>query len=232
MFQKGAVDATKEMIIQAIANKLDIEKLICYESSKTIQIADFGCSVGPNTFFAMQNIIEAVEQKYQAMHGNSETIDLEFQVFFNDHTSNDFNTLFKSLPLSRPYFAAGVPGSFYGRLFPQSSIHIGHSSSALQWLSKVPEEVVDSNSPAYNKGSIYCTGTEKEVSKAFAAQFENDMGTFLNARAEELVSGGLIVLLTGGIPNGISLIQTSIGKFYDFFGSCLLDLAKKVRLAG
>ena len=231
MLQKGVVDATKGMIIHAIANKLDMEKLWS-ESSKTFQIADFGCSIGPNTFFSMQNIIEAVEQKHHTNHGNSATIDLEFHVFFNDHSSNDFNTLFQSLPPSRPYFASGVPGSFYGRLFPQSSIHIGHSSSALQWLSKVPKEVVDSSSSAYNKGSIYCTGTEKEVAKAFAVQFENDMETFLNARAEELVSGGLMVLLMGGIPNGISLIQTSIGKFYDFFGSCFLDLAKKVRLAG
>ncbi|KAK6255774.1 hypothetical protein SCA6_017079 [Theobroma cacao] len=224
--QKGVVDATKEMIIQAIANTLDIDKL-CSESSKTFQIADFGCSIGPNTFYAMQNIIESVEQKCHAKHGSSASIDLEFQVFFNDHTSNDFNTLFSSLPPSLPYFAAGVPGSFYGRLFPKSSIQIGHSSSALQWLSKVPEEVVDSSSPAWNKGSIYCTGTEKEVAKAFAAQFENDMETFLNARAEELASGGLMVLVMGGIPDGISLCQTSIGKFYDFFGSCLLNLAKK-----
>ncbi|KAK6279825.1 hypothetical protein POUND7_020092 [Theobroma cacao] len=224
-FQKGVVDATKGMIIQAIANKLDMEKL-CTDSYKTFQIADFGCSIGPNTFFSMQNIIEAVEQRHHADHGNSATT-LEFQVFFNDHLSNDFNTLFQALPPSRPYFAAGVPGSFYGRLFPTSSIHIGHSSSALQWLSKVPEEVVDSSSPAWNKGSIYCTGTEKEVAKAFSAQFENDVETFLNARAEELVGGGLMVILMGGVPDGISLSQTSIGKFYDFFGSCLVDLTKK-----
>ncbi|XVF20687.1 hypothetical protein REPUB_Repub12eG0023500 [Reevesia pubescens] len=224
-FQKGVVDATKEMIIQAIANKLDLEKL-CPESSKTFQIADFGCSVGPNTFFSMQNIIEAVEQNHHTNHGNAATT-REFQVFFNDHSSNDFNTLFKSLPPSRPYFAVGVPGSFYGRLLPKSSIHIGHSSSALQWLSKVPKEVVDINSPAYNKGSIYCTGIEKEVAKAFEAQFENDMETFFNARAEELVGGGLMVILTGGVPDGVALSQTTIGKFYDFFGSCLVDLTKK-----
>ncbi|XVF71525.1 hypothetical protein PTKIN_Ptkin12aG0044900 [Pterospermum kingtungense] len=226
-FQRGVVDAMKGMIIQAIASKLDMEKL-CSGSSKTFKIADFGCSVGPNTFFSMQNIIEAVEKKHHTNNkGNSATIDLEFQVFFNDHTSNDFNTLFKSLPPSRPYFAAGVPGSFYGRLFPKSSIHIGHSSSALQWLSTVPKEAVDSSSRAYNKGSIYCTGTENEVAKAFAAQFENDMETFFNARADELVGGGLMVILTGGIPDGVALSQTSIGKFYDLFGSCLVDLTNK-----
>ncbi|GMI63412.1 hypothetical protein like AT1G15125 [Hibiscus trionum] len=217
--QKGVVDATKGMMIHAIANKLDMEKLC----SETFRIADFGCSIGPNTFFSLQNIIHAVEQ---TNHGNSATSP-EFQLFFNDHSSNDFNTLFKSLPPSWPYFVAGVPGSFYGRLFPKSSIHIGHSSNALQWLSKVPEQVVDCNSSAYNSGSIYCTGIETEVGKAFASQFENDMESFLNARAEELVNGGLIVIVMGGIPDGISLSQTAIGKFYHLFGSCLLDLTDK-----
>ncbi|KAL4324714.1 hypothetical protein GQ457_11G005220 [Hibiscus cannabinus] len=218
--QKGVVDATKGLMIHAIANKLDMEKLC----SETFCIVDFGCSIGPNTFFSLQNVIQAVEQKrHQTNPGNSATTP-EFQLFFNDHSSNDFNTLFKSLPPSWPYFVAGVPGSFYGRLFPKSSIHIGHSSNALQWLSKVPEGVVDCSSSAYNGGSIYCTGIETEVAKAFATQFENDMGTFLNARAEELVSGGLIVILMGGIPDGTSLSQTAIGKFYDLFGSCLLDL--------
>ncbi|KAE8679749.1 putative S-adenosyl-L-methionine-dependent methyltransferases superfamily protein [Hibiscus syriacus] len=218
--QKGVVDATKEMMIHAIADKLDMEKLC----SEAFRIADFGCSTGPNTFFSMQNIIQAVEQKHRQT--NPETA-LEFQLFFNDHSSNDFNTLFKSLPPSWPHFIAGVPGSFYGRLFPKSSIHIGHSANALQWLSKVPNQVVDCGSSAYNSGSIYCTGTESEVAKAFASQFENDMETFLNARAEELVNGGLIVILMGGIPDGISLSQTAIGKFYDLLGSCLVDLTNK-----
>ncbi|KAH1131072.1 hypothetical protein J1N35_002450 [Gossypium stocksii] len=225
--QKGVVDATKGMIIHAIANNLDMDKFCSQSSSQTFRIADFGCSIGPNTIFSVQNIIQALEQKHlENNHGNSSTI-LEFQLFFNDHSTNDFNTLFKSIPPSWPYFVAGVPGSFYGRLFPKSSIHIGHSSNALQWLSKVPQEVVDCKSPAYNDGSIYCRGIEKEVTKAYVAQFEKDMESFLNGRGEELVNGGLMVILMGGVPNGIPLSHTAIGKFYDLFGSCLLDLTNK-----
>ena len=36
-----------------------------------------------------------------------------------------------------PYFVAGVPGSFYGRLFPRNSLHFAHSSYCLMWLSQV-----------------------------------------------------------------------------------------------
>nr|POE51928.1 putative s-adenosylmethionine-dependent methyltransferase at5g38100 [Quercus suber] len=46
---------------------------------------------------------------------NSYAQDSDYQV------SNDFNTLFKSLPPNRQYFAVGVPGSFHGIL----SLYLG-----------------------------------------------------------------------------------------------------------
>ncbi|KAJ4707000.1 S-adenosylmethionine-dependent methyltransferase [Melia azedarach] len=227
-YQREVVDAAKEILYEAISNKLDLKSLGLIEASKTFQLADLGCSVGPNTFIAVQNIIEAVELKYQAeaQHHQDPSSALEFQVFFNDHIGNDFNVLFRSLPPSRKYFAAGVPGSFHGRLFSKSSLHVVHSSNALHWLSKVPKDIVDSKSPAWNKESIYCTGYVKEVAEAYAAQFKNDMDSFLNARAQELVPGGLMVIVLPNLPNGVPMSDSSEGKIYDFLGSCLVDIAK------
>jgi jasmonate O-methyltransferase len=37
-----------------------------------------------------------------------------------------------------PYYVAGLPGSFYTRLFPCHSVHFFHSSYCLMWLSQVP----------------------------------------------------------------------------------------------
>lgn len=223
-FQRAATTAAKAVIDDAIAEKLDLEK-IRSASERTFRIADMGCSVGPNTFIAAENIINAVQHKYQ-LQGLASHIP-EFQVFFSDHASNDFNTLFTSLPPERQYFAAGVPGSFYGRLFPKSSLHFVHSSYALQWLSEVPAELLNKNSPAWNKGRVHYTGAPDDVARAYTAQFSLDMSTFLDARAEEITVGGMMVLIIPAIPDGIPHSRVPGGVMFDFLGLSLMDMAKE-----
>nr|DAD35804.1 TPA_asm: hypothetical protein HUJ06_006443 [Nelumbo nucifera] len=201
---------------------MEVEKIGVTADAHPMNGGDGQYSYTKNSYY--QNIIEAVELKYQT-EGLSSCI-LELQVFFNDHVSNDFNTLFASLPADRRYFMAGVPGSFYGRLFPEGSLDFVHSSYALQWLSKVPKEVTDKSSPAYNKGKVHYTSASKEVIEAYSTQFAKDMGTFLSARATELVSGGLMVLILPGLSNGIPHSKSTFGMLFDLLGSCLMDMAK------
>ncbi|XP_021888300.1 probable S-adenosylmethionine-dependent methyltransferase At5g37990 [Carica papaya] len=221
-YQRGVIEAAKEMINEGISANLDLIKSPCFNNK--FHIADLGCSIGPNTFIAIQNIIDTVQKKYQDENHNP--LDLEFQVFFNDQVNNDFNTLFKALPPSRSYFAAGVPGSFHGVLFPNSSLHLVHSSYALHWLSQLPKELVDSKSPAWNKGSIFCSGLVKEVAEVYACQYKKDMNRILNARAQELVPGGLIIILESSLPDDVPMSHTAMGMPYDFLGSCLHDMVK------
>ncbi|GMP59380.1 hypothetical protein CsSME_00022673 [Camellia sinensis var. sinensis] len=221
-YQGEAINLLKEMIIEAIAKKFDITSFSF--SSNTIRIADLGCSVGPNTFNAMKSIVEAIEWKY---HSKNLTTEMpEFQLFFNDHASNDFNTLFTTLPPDRQYFAAGVPGSFYGRLFPKSSIHLMYSSFALHWLSKVPEELLDNGSLAWNKGKIHYTSASKEIANVYAAQFAKDMDTFFNARADEIIVGGMMILIIPGLADGVHYSQDPRRPFFDAFNQSLLDMVK------
>ncbi|KAK9939738.1 hypothetical protein M0R45_016427 [Rubus argutus] len=219
--QRDAIDAAKELVSKAIAENLQIEVL----PSNTFRIADLGCSVGPNTFLAIENILEGVEFKYQRKGLNSQIP--EFHVFFNDHTSNDFNMLFKTLPENRRYYSAGVPGSFYGRLFPDASIHLAHSSYALQWLSRVPKSVVDSNSPARNKGRIHYSNSTDDVIRAHETQSTEDMECFLQARAQEIVYGGLMVLTIPGRPDGTPHSDASPNVIFQLLGSSLMDLVRK-----
>lgn len=114
-------------------------------TSRVLVIAELGCSSGPNALSVVSEVIQTVEKLCQEQKRPS----FEYQVFLNDLSSNDFNSLFRSFDnfkqklnqemVSRgsPCFLVGVPGSFYGRLFPPKSLHFVHSSYSLQWLSQV-----------------------------------------------------------------------------------------------
>lgn len=203
------------MIKQAIIDNLDALSL----STTSVRVVDFGCSVGPNTFFAVQNLVNSVEQKCSLQ--GLDPGKLEFQVLFNDHTANDFNTLFASLPPERWYHAAAAPGSFHGRLLPRASITLAHSAYSLHWLSKVPQGLS-------NEGRIHYMGSSTEVVRAYADQFEKDMGAFVNARAQEIVGGGLMLLIIPGIPRGVNLSHLPAAVIFNFLGSSLMDLATEV----
>ncbi|KAJ6951551.1 loganic acid O-methyltransferase [Populus alba] len=222
------VTASKGKIGEAIAEKLDLEILL--STSKTIRIVDVGCSVGPNTFLAIQSIIESIERKYQAQELNINQKP-EFQVFFNDLTSNDFNTLFSSLPPDRQYFAAGVPGSFHGRLFPEGSIHFFYSCIALHILSKVPEELLDKSSPSWNRGRIHYINAPDEVVNAYATQYAKGIEIFLDARAKEMVPGGMAVMIFPANPTGIPYSQTFTGAMFELLESSILDLAREGKIS-
>ncbi|GMP59387.1 hypothetical protein CsSME_00022678 [Camellia sinensis var. sinensis] len=119
-----------------------------------------------------------------------------------------------------------VPGSFYGRLFPKSSIHLMYSSFALQWLSKVPEELLDNGSLAWNKGKIHYTIASKEITNVYAAQFAKDMDAFFNARADEIIVGGMMILIMPGLADGVQYSQDPGRPFFYAFNQSLLDMVK------
>uniref|UniRef100_A0A2N9FFP4 Jasmonate O-methyltransferase n=1 Tax=Fagus sylvatica TaxID=28930 RepID=A0A2N9FFP4_FAGSY len=120
-------------------------------------VADLGCSSGPNTLSPTYEMIDAIVGLCRETgHAPPELL-----VFLNDLPSNDFNTGFRSLPdfynmLKKekgddlgPCFIAGMPGSFYGRLFPSKTLNFVHSSYSVHWLSKQsrPSVVVSQPSP-------------------------------------------------------------------------------------
>lgn len=115
-------------------------------SPNIISIADLGCSSGPNTLLAVSELMRAVDGARKKLRRNQSP---EFHIYLNDLPGNDFNAIFRSLPQYLegfkeemgkgfgPCFFNGVPGSFYGRLFPTNALHFVHSSYSLMWLSQV-----------------------------------------------------------------------------------------------
>ncbi|KAL1566452.1 gibberellin A4 carboxyl methyltransferase [Salvia divinorum] len=216
-FQKDSANLVKAMIHEAIIEKLD------GDMSSPVSLVDLGCSVGPNTFLAATNMIEALETKT--------SIGLEYEVFFNDHAANDFNKLFASLPPppQRKYHAAAVPGSFHRRLFSRGRITLAYSFFTLHYLSKVPEEISDIKSPAWNDGRIHYTnaGASPHVAKGYLEQFKRDMRAFLSARGEEIVKGGLMFLIIPGIADGRNHSQSSYAVIFSLLESSVLELANE-----
>ncbi|CAL9031661.1 unnamed protein product [Prunus brigantina] len=102
-----------------------------------------------------------------------------------------------------------------------------HSSYATHWLSRVPKEVADRNTPAWNKGRIYYSNSTDEVVRAYEAQYAEDMEYFLHVRAQEIVHGGLMLLIIIGRPNGTPHSDSWANITFQILGSCLMDLARK-----
>ncbi|KAJ6768837.1 CARBOXYL METHYLTRANSFERASE putative-RELATED [Salix koriyanagi] len=196
-FQKIAANVAKDMIEEAITKKLDVKFLL--SSSNTIRIADLGCAVGPNTFDAMQSIIDLMisTPSSNLCRPNENTSQLPCRVLFT------------------------------GDYFPDSSLHVVYSSYALHWLSKVPEDLEDKNSPAWNRGKIHHASAGEEVLRAYAAQWADDLSSFLNARAREIVPGGIVVIVTHSIPDGMEYSELANGMMYNCMASILLDIAKR-----
>ncbi|KAK6946998.1 SAM dependent carboxyl methyltransferase [Dillenia turbinata] len=173
-------------------------------------VVDLGCSSGNNTISIVNVIIKHMIKRYEALGFEPP----EFSAFFSDLPSNDFNTLFQLLPPlanyggrmedcltaddHRSYFAAGVPGSFYGRLFPARSIDVFYSAFSLHWLSQVPENVMDKSSTAYNRGRVFIHGANESIANAYKRQFQTDLEGFLKARSREMKRGGSMFLVCLG----------------------------------
>nr|QRX39005.1 gibberellic acid methyltransferase [Sisymbrium irio] len=199
----AALASSKPMLTSAI-HSIKLTK----GCSSHLKIADLGCAVGDNTFSTVDTVVEVLRHKLTLINGKSDQPEPELEVFFSDLPSNDFNTLFRSLEekvnsSSQKYFAAGVPGSFYRRLFPKGELHVVVTMSALQWLSQIPEKVMEKGSKTWNKGRVWIQGTEGEVVEAYAEQADKDLVQFLQCRKEEIVEGGVLFMLMGGRPSGL-----------------------------
>ncbi|GLJ48739.1 hypothetical protein SUGI_1027860 [Cryptomeria japonica] len=222
-WQKSVLLGTKSILEESIRSWKTL-----FECDKLL-IADLGCSSGPNTLLVTQLITTEIRNKY-ADRGIAVP---EFQIFFNDLPSTDFNSLFRLLSAASPVetscFVAGVPGSFHNRLFPLNSLHFVHSCYSLHWLSRVPPEVEDRNSKCWNKGRIFISeqGPDAGVLNAYFAQFQKDFNGFLRARAMEVVKGGrMFVVVNGRLSSGRRRLGTA-AVYWNWLGSAIQDLVSQ-----
>lgn len=105
-----------------------------------------------------------------------------------------------------------------------------HTSFALNWLQKVPKL-----KKLWMKVLLYGIkggfSTQMPLRKLWTRMQPNsaeDTESFLFARAEELVIGGLLAVIKPAVPNVMSSSDTFSGTELDLLGYCLMDMAKVV----
>uniref|UniRef100_A0A0D9XRC2 Jasmonate O-methyltransferase n=1 Tax=Leersia perrieri TaxID=77586 RepID=A0A0D9XRC2_9ORYZ len=201
--------------------------------------ADLGCSCGQNTLVIADlcgTCRDSTDRDDTVI-----TVDPEFCFYFSDLPSNDFNTLFHLLPDNddssgvgggRSYFAAAVPGSFHGRLFPERSINLFTSTFSLHWLSQVPEEVADKQSVAYNKGKVFVHDASVAMGETYRRRFQSDIARFLRCRATELKHGGVVFLICLGRPSSYDSTKTKALLYGAMFEESWRDLIKEGMVDG
>jgi len=149
-------------------------------------IADYGSSQGRNSLAPMRTAIGVL----RARAGPERPI----LVFHSDQPANDFNALIETLGsdpgeyvgADRNVFPCAIGRSFYGAVLPRDYAHIGWSSYAAVWLSRVPTTI---------PGHFFSTCSTGAVREAFARQARQDWESFLSLRARELRDGGRLVVV-------------------------------------
>ncbi|CAH1419918.1 unnamed protein product [Lactuca virosa] len=201
-YAKNSVVQKKIISVATLMVEAAIVNILREIQPESMGFADLGCSSGPNSLTVASQMIHAVDATCHQM-GRSLP---ELKVLLNDLPGNDFNHVFELLPelyrkLKDDYgihegcYVWGVPGSFYGRLFPVRSLHFVHSSSSLHWLSQVPVSLGAGAGTHLNKEKIYISkSSSASVIEAYQQQFHEDFSLFLRSRAKEMIIKGRMVL--------------------------------------
>jgi len=189
-------------------------------------LMDIGSSEGGNAIYAMNHVISALRKNSR----------LSVRVCFDDLPTNDFNHLFANLFPARgaafeqsDVFPAAIAGSAFGRLAPPRSLDVVTTFNAIAFLEKRPDAQLPhyilpmGPGPRAPRDGVSVTQAEREP---FRSQAAEDLRRFYLARAEELVSGGKLLVQVFGRDEQHC---TSYG-IYDVLSDALLDEVEAGRL--
>jgi salicylate 1-O-methyltransferase len=164
------------------------------QTPQSIVIADYGASAGHNSLLPIGAAITVLRKR--AEPGRA------ICVVHTDVAENDYTTLFQTLATDphsylrddHAVFPSAVGRSFYQQILPSSTVTLGWSSWAVQWLSRVPAPIPDHIQVAYSH--------DEPARAAYARQAADDWIGFLTGRSRELVPGGHLVVLTMALDDG------------------------------
>jgi hypothetical protein len=178
---KAVIDAAGDLAIDAIAH-MDL----CRPA--TFAVADFGAADGGTSLDMMRRIVAELRAKNPGQ---------PVSITYTDLPHNDFSVLFRRLhgilgtsghcPLAsidRLYtFASGT--SFHRQIFPDGTLSLGFSATAMHWLSTRPGVIAD---------HVHAVGATEAEASPYRQQAAADWISILLARARELMPGGKLIL--------------------------------------
>ncbi|NOD77578.1 MULTISPECIES: hypothetical protein [unclassified Ruegeria] len=189
------------------------------EPSDEFKIVDYGCGPGVNSIEMVKPAIEACLEKFD----NSPIV-----VCHSDQVANDWNTLFELVEgpsgyaqISKNIRTEAEIGSFYDRVASPASVSIGTCIFASHWLS----QGIQLNSP----GTVWFADLQRDARQIVDGIAQKDWTHFLLQRAQELRSGGYLVVGTlGSVPdpsekNGIAASGRGIYRAIQVVAKTMAD---------
>jgi SAM dependent carboxyl methyltransferase len=159
--------------------------------SDRLNITDYGCGPG-------QSAIDTVKPALDTWLNGGAKADVS--VCHADQPGNDWNALMKLafgpdgyMNVSRAHQVQTSVGSFYSRLVPDRSVTLATCFAASHWLSK--------SIRLHAPDTVWFADLTGENRKKLWQQAQSDWRNFLRLRAEELQSGGYLLVSTlGAVP--------------------------------
>ena len=178
---KDVIDNTAALAIDALG-AIDLEA-----QATPFSIADFGSADGGTSVDLVRKLIEGVRERAPAR---------PITVTYTDLPRNDFSAIFTMVHGGRAdirsylddfddvyVFASGT--SFYQPIFPEATLDLGFSATAMHWLSRLPGDITD---------HVQAVGAHGRELETFREHAMRDWETILVHRARELKPGGRLVM--------------------------------------
>jgi hypothetical protein len=214
---KDVIDGATPLVIAAI------DRMKLADDGRVIRLSDMGSADGGTSIDLWRNVLK---------HIRSLTPSRPVELVYTDLPRNDFSQLFRIIHGQtdiRSYldeipnvFVFASANSFHRAIFPPGSLHLGFSSTASHYISKVPCDISD---------HVHMVGAKGGEREAFAAQGAQDWERMLLARAQELVTGGRLCLFNFGIDEeGRYLGNTGGPNMFDTFNEIWAEFAEEGRI--
>ena len=136
---KAVIDAAADLVLEALES-------MPLAGATPFAIADYGAADGGTSIDMMRKAVTRIRQSAP---------DRQITITYTDLPHNDFSVLFQLLqgllpvhkdnPLGQQpnVFTFGAGTTFYRQIFPDSTVSLGFSATAMHWLSKLPLQIAD-----------------------------------------------------------------------------------------